>query len=84
MKTATATEVKTRFGEYMDIARREPIMIEKSGRPAVVMLSAEEYRLFQALEDRYWGERAKKAEKGKFVGHEEALRRIMGRLNEEA
>ncbi|MBS4096492.1 MAG: type II toxin-antitoxin system Phd/YefM family antitoxin [Sulfuricella sp.] len=51
MKTATATEVKSKFGLYLDIAQREPVMIEKSGRQAVVLISAEEYAHLQSLED---------------------------------
>ncbi|MBI5438924.1 MAG: type II toxin-antitoxin system Phd/YefM family antitoxin [Nitrosomonadales bacterium] len=83
MKTATATEVKTKFGEYLDIAQKEPVLIEKSGRNVAVMVSMEEYKLLQALEDRYWGERALKARKRGMVGHDEAMKTIMGRLNAE-
>ena len=39
-----ASEVKQRLGQYMESALTEPVMIEKSGRPAVVMLSVAEGR----------------------------------------
>ena len=84
MKTATATEIKTRFGEYLDIAQKEHVLIEKSGRGVAVMVSMDEYKLLCALEDRYWGERALKAKKGGMVGHDEAMKIIMERLNAEA
>ena len=81
MKTATATEVKTRFGEYLDIAQKEPVRIEKSGRDVAVLVSMEEFRLMQALEDKYWGEKAKKALKSGFVNSEEAMTLLQERLN---
>jgi prevent-host-death family protein len=40
----TATEAKNRFGELLDMARREPVQIQKNGRAVAVMLSPEEYR----------------------------------------
>ena len=29
---ATATEVKNKFGKFSDIARNEPVIVEKTGR----------------------------------------------------
>jgi len=52
---ATATEVKTRFGEYLDRAQREPVEIERSGRPVAVMVSVEEYEALVRAEDFFWG-----------------------------
>ncbi len=69
---ATATEVKNRFGEFMDKAQREPVTVDKSGRSYAVLISFEEYQRLSALEDKIWGERAKEAEKSGFVGPEEA------------
>ena len=77
---ATATEVKNRFGEFLDRAQKEPITVEKSGRAVAVLLAQEEYERLQALEDRYWGERAMDAAKGGFVGHEEAMKLLSERL----
>jgi len=62
MKTINATEVKNRFGAVMDIALVEPVMVQKSGRSSVVMLSAAEYERLTAMEDAYWAARAAKAE----------------------
>jgi len=84
MKTASATEVKTKFGQYLDIAQKEPVTIEKSGRDVAVMLSMEEYRFFLSLEDAYWGERAMQAKESGIVSHEEAMKALMERLNAEA
>lgn len=61
----TATELNKRPGTYLDKASREPVVIEKSGRLSVVMVSYEHYL---KLEDAYWGELATKADKEKSLG----------------
>lgn len=43
MAEMTATEVKNRFGEVIDIARREPVRVQRNGRTAVVVVDAEHY-----------------------------------------
>ena len=44
-RAVTATEARVRFGEVMRraVEKREPIIVERSGRPYVVVLSVEEY-----------------------------------------
>ena len=44
MITFTATEAKNRFGELLEAVHREPIEIDKKGRPVAVMLSYDTYR----------------------------------------
>jgi len=39
-----AKEAKTHFSELMDTVQREPVSIEKYGRPIAVIISSEEYR----------------------------------------
>jgi len=58
-----ATELKTRLGQYLEAAIKEPVVIEKSGRNTAVIISIDEYNRFLALEDYYWGMRAIEAEK---------------------
>jgi len=43
MKSLSAAEAKNAFGHLIDIARHEPVLIEKHNRPVVVVLSIEEY-----------------------------------------
>ncbi|MEJ5143231.1 type II toxin-antitoxin system Phd/YefM family antitoxin [Gluconobacter albidus] len=43
MKTMSAREAKNGFGLMIDTARAEPVLIEKHGRGAVVVVSVEEY-----------------------------------------
>ncbi len=44
MKTFSAKDAKQHFGELMDTVQREPVSIEKHGRPVAVMLSEVEYQ----------------------------------------
>lgn len=43
MKSVTALEAKTRFGEVLEAAQREPVSITRNGRPSVVIVSAASY-----------------------------------------
>jgi prevent-host-death family protein len=43
MQTISATEAKNKLASVMEMAQKQPVMIERNGRPAVVMLSVEEY-----------------------------------------
>jgi prevent-host-death family protein len=49
MKSVTALEAKTRFGEVLEAAQRQPISITRNGRPSVVMISAESFARRQRL-----------------------------------
>lgn len=44
MISIAAKEAKNNFGEMMDTVQREPVTIEKHGRPVAVVMSAREYR----------------------------------------
>ena len=39
MINMTSTEAKTHFGALLDMAQRNPVTIEKKGRPVAVLLS---------------------------------------------
>lgn len=43
MKALSAKDAKYNFGRMIDLARSEPVVIEKHGRPAVVVMAVEEY-----------------------------------------
>lgn len=74
---ATATEVKNRFGEFMEKARHAPVTVEKTGRKYVVMMSHEEFERLQAIEDQQWALAAEQAEKSGFLGLEESMKILM-------
>ena len=71
---ATATEVKNRFGEYLEKARHQPVIVEKTGRKYAVIVSYEEYERLQAIEDRQWALAAEEAQKSGYVGTEETMK----------
>jgi prevent-host-death family protein len=43
MKSLTAKDAKYGFGRLIDLARAEPVIVAKHGRPVVVVLAVEEY-----------------------------------------
>ncbi|HEL3818065.1 TPA: type II toxin-antitoxin system Phd/YefM family antitoxin [Stenotrophomonas maltophilia] len=50
MHTQSAKDAKYHFGRLIDTARAEPVVVEKHGRPVVVVLSIEEYQRLTAIE----------------------------------
>lgn len=44
MATVTSTEFQQNVGKYNDIAMREPVVITKQNRDALVLLSVEDYK----------------------------------------
>jgi len=42
MKTMSARDAKNRFGEFLDTARREPVVVTKNDRPVAIMISIED------------------------------------------
>jgi prevent-host-death family protein len=43
MQHISAKEAKYGFGRLIDLARSQPVVVEKHGRPVVIVLSVEEY-----------------------------------------
>lgn len=71
MKRFAAKAAKNGFGALLDAAQREPVTIEKKGRPVAVVLSVEEYERFEALENAWWLARAEAGDrKGDWLGTE--------------
>lgn len=71
MQKVTAKKAQNAFGALIDTARREPVTIERYGRPVAVVLSNEEYERLEALDDAYWAARADKAAKEGFLSADE-------------
>jgi prevent-host-death family protein len=81
MREVNATEIKNQFGEFLDLAKDEPIGIRKSGKLTTVLMSAVEYEHLQRFEDLYWVARAQAAEaSGEWISHDEAVRLLTERL----
>ena len=49
MKTMTANEAKTHFGEFLDTAQRAPVRVTRRNRVVGVMVSAEDYEAMRAF-----------------------------------
>jgi prevent-host-death family protein len=51
MRTVSATEARVHFGELMNdvVERKESILVEKNGKPQVVILSMDEYQQLQKI-----------------------------------
>ena len=51
MRTLTAKEAKYGFGRLIDLARTEPLIVAKHGRPVVVVMAFEEFGRLKAIEE---------------------------------
>ena len=56
MNTISATELNKHPGQILQMAQKRPVIIQKTGQPAAVLLS---YEYFTELEDFYFGNAAK-------------------------
>jgi prevent-host-death family protein len=46
----SASDAQKRFGEMVDMALREPVMVQRHGRDVVTMISVDEYKRLRRLE----------------------------------
>lgn len=80
----SATEVKTHFGRYLDLAEKgEPVIVERSGKQAAAIIDYEEYRHLKLLDDALLAEKIKQAEQLGYLGDEESeqfFKSLLGRL----
>lgn len=53
MHSISASEAKNRFGTYIEAALIEPVLIERSGRPAVMLISVAEYQRLKRHEQQW-------------------------------
>lgn len=49
MQTFSANDAKTRFGEFLDLAQREPVRVMRRDRVVGVMVSAQDYEAMRAF-----------------------------------
>lgn len=68
----TATELKNRLGQYLEVSQAEPVVIEKSGRASNVIMSKRRYDQLCELEDKVWDMKAQMAEAEGFISDVEA------------
>jgi len=82
--TASATDVKNNFGRYLEKAQKEPVTVQRSGRPHAVLISYDDFERLQALEDAFWAARAVEAEKSGYASSEQSIEFLRERLAQAA
>jgi len=84
MRSIAALEAKNRFGALLDAAQREPVTIEKHGRPVAVLVSATDYEELQVMKlERLRAEIQKGLDAeaaGRVVDGKKVFRRLLERL----
>lgn len=78
----TASDVKNRFGEVMEQARRETVTVTRSGRPQVAILDIAEYQRLRRIENEYWATLADRAKESGQVGTEAAMAQIVTAMSD--
>ena len=68
-----STEAKTKFGQYLDEANIQPVIIRKSKREVAALISIREFERLQSLEDELWKLKADMAAQDGFVGEEPSM-----------
>ncbi len=81
MTTIASKDAQNRFGELIDTAQREPVVITRRARPVAVLVSRQRYDMLEALEDAVWAARAQAAAARGFAGEDETrelFREVLG------
>ena len=81
MKSLSANEVKTQFGDVLLRVQREPVQINRNGKPVAVMLSIEDYQMLEEVKMRLLKEKVSRAEadiaRGDFMDGETFFAQLM-------
>lgn len=81
---ASATDVKTHFGHYLNLAEKgETVIIERSGKQAVAIIDFQEYQYLRQLDEMLLAEKIKQAEQRGYLSDDESeqfFKTIIGRL----
>ena len=67
----TASDLKSRLGQYLEAAQAKPAIVEKSGGASSVVLSKRRSNQLCRLEDMLWDMKARNAKKEGFLSDEE-------------
>jgi antitoxin Phd len=76
-----AKDAKNNFGQLLTAALREPVVVDKNGKPVVVVLSLEEFKRLEEVEDDLFALKAKLALEEGFIGEEESEKVMKDLLN---
>lgn len=70
--TMSASDAKNKFGELLELTRKNPVKIERNGRPVAVVISHEEFERMEAMEDAWWAKQAEEASKEGFLDQKQS------------
>ncbi len=99
MKTMTAREAKSHFGEFLDTMQREPVLVTKNNRPVGIMISMDDAadtlipEMFMEKEAGYDAWFAAKVTRSRdafksggspTAAHDEVMERVLQRLHAKA
>lgn len=83
MLKVTEHDIAVELDEYLNQALSQPVVIEKAGREALVVLSMLEYERLQELDDGYWIASARRANVEGYLDYEQQVRqRLATAMNE--
>lgn len=81
MQTLTANEAKTQFGNLLLMAQREPVQINRNGKPVAVVISAQEYAEIDSLKRQLLKAKLERAKQdidhGRLTDGEDYFRQLM-------
>jgi prevent-host-death family protein len=72
MLIVKAKEAQARLGEIISKVSKEPVAISRHGKTTAVVVSYDDFKRFEELEDFYWFSKAKEAEMDGFLSSEES------------
>lgn len=65
--TISSREAQSNFAEFIYKVMKEPVIIQKHGKPVAVLISPEDFDKFQKLEELYWNLKVEAAEKNGYL-----------------
>jgi len=80
METWNATDAKREFGEVLLKAQREPVGINKNGKPVAIVLSVAEYEALNSLREEWLRMELQKGMDDARAGRVAGGNAVMGRL----
>jgi PHD/YefM family antitoxin component YafN of YafNO toxin-antitoxin module len=83
MLKVTKNDIAAELDSYLSQALQQPVVIEKAGQDALVVLSMVEYERLQEMEDQQWLESARRANtEGYLEPRHQVMQRLAAAMNE--
>lgn len=76
-----AKDAKNKFGQLLTAAMREPVIIDKNGKSVAILMSTEEFRRLEQIEDELITIKAQLALKEGFIGEDESEKFLSDLVN---